>query len=113
MQDLLLGVFYRGISTLGPWMSTLRRFTTYKTNLGQVIWPKFEFSLEWIFPLQGVRGELALEDVGFHWSFVHARKLYHKAIHFFCLIHSYVLTISCFHSLYIYIHAGTFMRTLS
>jgi len=31
-------------------MSTLRHFATYKEDLGQAIWPKFEFSVEWISP---------------------------------------------------------------
>ena len=32
----------------GPWITTLQRLATYKADLGQVIWPKFEFSTEWI-----------------------------------------------------------------
>ena len=37
------GFFVRGISTL-------RRFATYKKDLGQTIWPKFEFSVGWRSP---------------------------------------------------------------
>ena len=29
-------------------MTTLRRFATYQQDLGQAIWPKFEFSTEWM-----------------------------------------------------------------
>ena len=39
----------KGLSTL------LRRFTTYKEDLGQAIWPKFEFSVEWISPTRDVK----------------------------------------------------------